>query len=84
MLLLSTIFARRANDEQRYDEVVVPFLNRTINEFPVLGYPRPAPTPPLSDLIKGRTIVVRFGDTFERVYRSGDDKKSVHLDFFNV
>jgi len=84
MVLLSTIFARRANDEQRYDEVVLPFLNRTINEFPVLGYPRNAPTPPLRDLLKDRTIVVRFGNTFERVYQHGDANKSIRLDFFSV
>jgi hypothetical protein len=82
--LLSTIFARRANDEQRYDEVIVPFLNRTINEFPVLGYPRNAPTPPLRDLLKDRTIVVRLGNTLERVYQHGDANKSIRLDFFSV
>ena len=81
MLVLTTLFARRANDAQRYDEVVIPFLDRTINQFPVLGYPRNAPTPPLSDLLRDWNIVVRFGERFERVYRSGDSNKTLLLEF---
>ena len=83
MLLLSTIFARHSKDQQRYDEVVVPFLNRTINEFPVLGYPARA-TPPLRDLIRDRTIVVRLGNDFERVYQRGNANESIRLDFVNL
>lgn len=36
MVLLTTLFARRANDAQSYDEVVVPFLDRVITQVPVL------------------------------------------------
>ena len=80
---MSAIFARYSNDQQRYDEVVVPFLNRTINEFPVLGYP-PKVTPPLRDLIQDRTIVVRIGNAFERVYQRGNSNKSVRLEFVDL
>ena len=84
MVLLSTLFARRADNAQAYDEVVVPFLNRMINEFPVLGYPANPPTPPLSDLLKDWSIVVRFGDRFERVYRRVDSNKTLLLEFQGV
>ena len=83
-VVLTTLFARRANDAQKYEEVVVPFLNRVITEFPVVGYPRNAPAPPLSDLLKGWTIVVRFGDGFERLYQQGDSNKSILLEFQGV
>jgi hypothetical protein len=80
-VLLSTLFARRSNDAQRYDEIVVPFLNEVVTQFPVGGYPSNPPTPPLSDLLKGWTIVVRFGGHFERVYQSGNPNKILFLEF---
>jgi hypothetical protein len=83
-VLLKTLFARRATDAQKYEEVVVPFLNSVISEFPVAGYPRNPPTPPLSDLIKGWSIVVRFGDRFERVYKRGDSEKVLSVVFQGV
>ena len=58
MVLLTTSFARSANDAQAYDKVVVPFLDRVIMQFPVAGYPKEPPAPPLSDLLKGWNIVV--------------------------
>jgi hypothetical protein len=84
MILLSTLFARRADDRQAYDEVVVPFLNRMIMEFPVLGYPPNPPVPPLSDLLRDWSVVVRFGDRFERVYRRGDSNKTLLVEFQGV
>jgi hypothetical protein len=75
-VLLTTLFARRADDAQAYDEVVVPFLHRMIMAFPVAGYPPDPPVPPLSDLLKDWSVVVRFGDRFERVYQRGDSKMS--------
>jgi hypothetical protein len=39
MVLLTTLFARRADDAQAYTQVVVPFLDRMITKFPVAGYP---------------------------------------------
>jgi hypothetical protein len=84
MVLLSTLFARRGDDAQAYDEVVVPFLNRMITEFPVDGYPPNSPVPPLSDLLKDWSIVVRFGDQFERVYRRADSNKTLLVEFQGV
>jgi hypothetical protein len=83
-IALSTLFARRANESQKYEEVVVPFLNSAINEFPVLGYPQNVPRPRLADLLEGWTIVVRFGDSFERLYRRGDSNKTLLVDFQGV
>ena len=84
MVLVTTLFARRANDAQAYDEVVVPFLDRMINQFPVVGYPPNPPAPLLSDLLKDWTVVVRFGDRFERVYRPGDSNKTLLVEFQDV
>jgi len=84
MLLLTTLFARRPDDERAYDEVVVPFLDRVIGQFPVAGYPADPPPPPLSDLLKDWNIVVRFGGRFERAYRRGGSKKTWLLEFQGV
>lgn len=84
MVLLTTLFARRADDAQAYDEVVVPFLDRVIMEFPVTGYPPDPPVPLLSDLLKDWRVVVRFGDRFERVYRRGDSNKTLLVEFQGV
>ena len=84
MVLLTTFFARRANDTQAYNEVVVPFLDRLTMGFPVGGYPPNFPEPLMSDLLRDWTIVVRFGDRFERVYRRGDSNKTLLLEFQGV
>lgn len=84
MLLLTTLFARRAGDAQAYDHVVIPFLDRVTTQFPVLGYPSPAPSPPLGELLKDWRVVVRFGDRFQRVYQSGSSDKTLLLEFQGV
>jgi hypothetical protein len=84
MVLVTTLFARRADDAQAYDEVVVPFLDRMINQFPVAGYPADPPLPRLSDLLKDWSVVVRFGDRFERVYRRGDSPKILLVELQGV
>ena len=84
MVLLTTLFARRADDAQAYDEVVVPFLDRMMKQFPVAGYPPDPPVPPLSDLLKDWSVVVRFGDRFERVYQRGDSNKTLIVEFQGV
>ena len=84
MILLSTFFARHADDAMAYEEVVVPFLDHVITEFPVLGYPSDAPTPPLSDLLEDWSVVVRFGERLERVYRHGDSSKTLFAEFQGV
>lgn len=79
MILLTTLFARRPNQAKAY--VVVPFLDRLITQFPVAGYPPDPPTPPLNDLLKDWSIIIRFGDRFERVYRRGDSGKTLIVEF---
>jgi len=84
MILLKTLFGRYGGDAQAYDELVVPFLDRLIQEFPVAGYPAEAPTPPLRALVKDWNIVIRFGGRFERVYQSGDSKRTLVIEFQSV
>jgi hypothetical protein len=55
-----------------------------IKEFPVLGYPLDPPAPPLSDLLKDWSIVVRFGERFERVYQRGNPEKTLLVEFQGV
>ena len=81
MVLLSAWFARYTNDAQAYDQVVVPFLDRMTTEFPVLGYPPDPPSPPLKDLLQDWSIVVRFGERFQRVYRQGNPEKTLFVEF---
>jgi len=84
MVLLTTFFARRANDTGAYNEVVVPFLDRLTMGLPVGGYPPDFPVPLMSDLLRDWTIVVRFGDRFERVYRRGDSNRTLFVEFQDV
>jgi hypothetical protein len=60
------------------------FLDRVINEFPVAGHPPNPPVPPLSDLLEDWSVVVRFGDRFERVYRRADSKRTLLIEFQGV
>jgi hypothetical protein len=84
MLTLSSIFARRNTDAQSYEQVVVPFLDRMINEFPVWNYPSNPPKPQLNDLLKNWDIAVRFNSRFERTYRRGDANKTLVLEFQGI
>ena len=84
MVLLTTLFTRRADDADAYDQVVMPFLDRLIMEFPVLDYPPDPPAPLLSDLLEDWGVVVRFGDRFERVYKRGDSNKTLLAEFQGV
>jgi hypothetical protein len=84
MVLLSTLFARRSGDAQSYDDVVVPFLDRMIRQFPVADYPPNPPVPHLSDLLKDWRVVGRFGNRFERIYRRGSSNKTLLIEFQGV
>ena len=80
-VVLSTLLTRRQNDTRKYEEIVVPFLNHMINEYPAVGYPRNPPMPPLVDLLKDWNIVVRFGGRFERFYRRTDSTRTLLVEF---
>jgi len=83
-VVLSSLFTRRPNDTRKYEEIVVPFLDHVINEFPVLGMPRNPPIPPVAELLKDWNIVVRFGDRFQRFYRQTDSNKTLVVEFRGV
>ena len=44
---LSRLVAERSSDEERYEQLAVPFLDLLFAEFPALGYPAVAPEPRL-------------------------------------
>ena len=68
---------------ERYEQLVVPFLDRLFGEFPVGGYPAIAPEPPLRELVDGWTVEVAIDNAFERSYRSGDPNKVIRFDFLS-
>ncbi len=81
MALLSSVFGYFASNEERYDEIVVPFLDRLFTEYPVGGYPSSAPSPELATLVEGWNVDVLVGDTFERTYRQADSAKTILMEF---
>lgn len=81
MVLLSSLFAKSDSDLERYDVVIVPFLNRLFTEYPVLGHPTNAPSPELGILVEGWNIEVVVGDTFKRTYRRADSSKTILMEF---
>ena len=81
MALLSRLLRDRSSERERYEQVVVPFLERLFGEFPVLGYPADAPEPPLEELVDGWTVEAVLGDGFVQTYRPGNPDKVIRFDF---
>ena len=81
MTLLDHLMEEHPSEQDRYEQVVVPFLDRLINDFPVNGYPDTAPEPPLEEFVDGWTIEVAIGNAFEQCYRPGDPNKVIRIDF---
>lgn len=81
MALFSRLLRDRSSERERYEQVVVPFLERFFGEFPVLGYPADAPEPPLEELVDGWTVEAALDDTFLQTYRSGDPDKVIRFSF---
>ncbi len=81
MVLLSSLWENRASDSERYDAIVVPFLDRLFTEYPVLDYPLDAPSPELGILIDGWNVEVQVGERFERTYRHADSAKTIRMEF---
>ena len=75
--------AERSSAQERYEELVAPFLDRLFDEFPVLGYPEIAPEPPLQELVDGWIVEVASDNTFVQTYRSGDRNKVIRFDFLS-
>lgn len=81
MALVDHLLLEHPSYRDRYEQVVVPFLKRLFEEFPVTGYPADAPNPHLKDLVEGWTIEVAIDKGFTRRYQSGDPEKLIRLDF---
>lgn len=84
MALLAHLMSGHPTHEDRYEQVVVPFLERLLEEFPVTGYPAVAPGPPLAELVEGWTVDVAIDNEFTRRYRSGDPNKVIRFDFPSI
>ncbi len=83
MGVLDRLMSERSSEWDRYEQVVVPFLEGLFGEFPVGGYPAIAPEPPLQKLVDGWTVEVAIDNTFVRSYRSGDPNKVIRFDFLS-
>ncbi len=81
MVLVDHLMSEQPSEQTRYEQVVVPFLERLIGDFPVVGYPATAPEPPLEELVDGWTIEVAFDNGIARCYRTGDPNKVILFDF---
>lgn len=81
MALVDHLLLEHPSYQDRYEQVIVPFLQRLFEEFPVTGYPAAAPTPPLEELVDGWTVDVTIDDEFTQRYRSGDPDKLIAFDF---
>ena len=81
MELLDNLLSEHPSYKDRYEQVIVPFVERLIEDFPVIGYPATAPEPPLKDLVDGWTIEVAIGSAFMQRYRSGDPSKVIRFEF---
>lgn len=81
MAVLAQLMAEHSSDQDRYERVVMPFMDRLIDDFPVLGYPASSPAPPLDVLADGWTIEVGIGAAFRQRYQSGDPEKVIRIDF---
>lgn len=81
MTLLDRLMSDRSSTQDRYEHLIVPFLQRLFGEFPVAGYPAVAPTPPLDELLDGWTVDVAFDGALVQTYRTGDADKVIRFDF---
>ena len=81
MELLGSRWAKTETDIQRYETIVVPFLDRLFTEYPVAAYPADAPQPELGVLADGWSVEVVLGDAFERTYRRADSSKKTLMEF---
>ena len=83
MALLGRLMSERSSKHDRYEQLVVPFLERLFGEFPVADYPALAPNPPLEKLVDGWTVDVAFDGVFVQSYRPGDPNKVIRFDFLS-
>ncbi len=84
MALLDHLFSEHASYKDRYKRVVVPFLERLFEDFPVMGYPATVPKPPLTELVEGWTVEVAIDNAFAQHYQSGDPNKIIRFDFLSA
>ena len=82
--------SERSSAQERYEQLVAPFLDRLFDEFPnslrvypVGGYPDIVPEPPLQELVDGWTVEVAIDNAFVQSYQSGDPNKVIRFDFLS-
>ena len=80
-LLLEQVISDRSSLQEIYQEVMIPFVDRTFREFPIIGYPATAPDPPLEELATGWTVEVALDEAFVQSYQSGDPNKVIRIEF---
>ncbi len=83
MTPLARRMSERSSAQERYEQLVAPFLDRLFDEFPRGGYPAIAPEPPLQELVDGWTVEVAIDNAFVQSYRSGNRSKVIRFDFLS-
>ena len=79
--LLEEVISDRPSVQDIYQEVMIPFLDRTFRDFPIIGYPTTAPEPALEELVEGWTVEVALDEALVHSYQSGDPNKVIRIEF---
>lgn len=80
-VLLEDVISDRSSVQDIYKEVMIPFLDRTLRDFPIIGYPTTAPEPALEELVDGWTVEVALDEALVHSYQSGDPNKVIRIEF---
>lgn len=81
MVLLRTLFTEQASDQEIYQAIVVPFLDRLFTDYPVDSYPSDAPGPHLEELVEGWNVEVVLDDGRVRAYRRASSRSKILMEF---
>ena len=84
MALLARILSERPSEQERYEQVVVPFLDTLFGAYPVAGYPATVPEPSLEEVVAAWTVEVAIDGSFRRQCKKGDPHRVIVFDFLRT
>ena len=85
MVTLEELLDRQDSREAAYERVLVPIVEKLVEDYPIGGYPDgpQVPAPALRELLEGWTINVSVDGVFRRPYRVSDSGRVIQLEFQN-